>query len=74
VTSNYVRAVTILPTILTKELFASKSTISCKVTPFPTLAYIIVKGFAKLFPGLGIEKEKDKSVYYYSRVTKLSKG
>ena len=54
--------------ISTKELFASKSTILYKVAPLLTLACKIVKGFAKLFLGLGIEGDRNGVAVYYRRV------
>jgi hypothetical protein len=52
--------------ISTKELFARESAISCGVAPLPTLACIMVRGFARLFLGLGIEGKGNRAVLYYS--------
>ena len=60
--------------ISTKELFASKSAISYKVAPLPTLACIMVRGFAGPFLGLGMEGKGNRAVPYCSRVSRLSRG
>jgi hypothetical protein len=39
-----------------------------------TLACIIVRGFAKLFLGLGIKGKRDRAVLYYYRVSRPVRG
>ena len=60
--------------ISTEELFASESAISCEVAPLPTLACMIVRGFARPFLGLGIEGKGDRVVLYYCGVSRPSRG
>ena len=52
----------------------SESAILYRVAPFPILAYIIVRGFAKPILSLGIKGKGNRAIPYYSRVSKLSKG